>query len=68
MSVLNFIIAVIALIIAIVAYNKAGGDKESFKEQLNTLREKTAEALDKAEKAIRPSEEKDKDKEKEPKK
>ncbi|MBC8180317.1 hypothetical protein H8E88_04250 [candidate division KSB1 bacterium] len=57
MSVLNFIIAVIALIIAIIAYNKAGGEMKSLKEQFNTLREKTAEALDKAEKAVRPTEE-----------
>ena len=57
MSILNFIIAVVALIIAIVAYNKAGGDKEGFKEQLNTLRQKTAETLNKAEQAIRPDKE-----------
>lgn len=63
MSVLNFIIAVIALIIAIVAYRKAGGNTESLKTQLNSLREKTAEILEKAEKGLRPDEEKNKENE-----
>ena len=56
MPILNFIIAVIALIIAIVAYNKAGGEMKSLKEQFNMLREKTAETLNKAGKAVRPTE------------
>ena len=51
------LIAVVALIIAIVAYNKAGGETKSLKEQFNTLREKTAKALGKAEEAVRPTEE-----------
>ena len=56
MAYINFIIAVIALIVGILAYRKAGGDTESLKEQVKALREKTAEALEKAEKAVRPKE------------
>ena len=56
MAILNFIIAVVALIVAIAAYRKAGGDTVSLKTQVNALREKTAEALEKAEKTIRPGE------------
>jgi len=59
MSILNFILAIIALFIAILAYRKAGGDVEGIKQQLNSLRAKTAEALEKAEKAIRPGEKND---------
>lgn len=58
MSFINFIIAVVALVVAILAYKKAGGDTEGLKEQLTVLRGKTAEALEKAEKAIRPDAEK----------
>ncbi|MBN2009967.1 hypothetical protein JW960_11545 [candidate division KSB1 bacterium] len=54
MSIINFLIAVLALVIALKAYAKAGGDTENIKQQINNLREKTAEALDKAEKSIRP--------------
>ncbi|MBC8185704.1 hypothetical protein H8E88_31850 [candidate division KSB1 bacterium] len=64
MSILNFIIAVVALVMAIIAYRKAGGDTEGLKEQLKTLREITAQALKKAEKAIRPDEETETKKEK----
>ena len=56
MSILNFILAVLALIIALMAYARAGGDTENIKQQINNLREKTAEALEKAEKSIRPTE------------
>ena len=55
MYVLNFLLAVIAIIIAITAYQKAGGEMNSVKEQFDTLREKTAEVLGKAEKAVRPT-------------
>ena len=58
MAILNFIIAVVALIVAIAAYRKTGGNTTSLKTQVNALREKTAEALETAEKAIRPGEEK----------
>ena len=57
MSVLNFLLAVIAIIIATIAYQKAGGEMNSVKKQFNTLREKTAEVLGKAEKSVRPIEE-----------
>ncbi len=51
---INFIIAVVALLIGILAYRKAGGDMKGIKEQMNSLRQMAAEALEKAEKAIRP--------------
>lgn len=56
MTVINFIIAVVALVFAILAYRRSGGDYEDLKEQVGNLRTRTAEALEKAEKAIRPSE------------
>jgi hypothetical protein len=49
MSALNFIIAVIALIIAILAYKRAGGRIDLPKD----LREKTADTLAKMEQALR---------------
>lgn len=58
MAVISFIIALGALFLAFLAFKKAGGTKENVKEQLNAIRKKTAETLEKAEKAIRPSEEK----------
>ncbi len=56
MDVINFIIAVVALVVAILAYRRTGGDMKGMKEQINSLRETAAEALDKAEKAVRPKE------------
>ncbi|MBN1559696.1 hypothetical protein JW998_05570 [candidate division KSB1 bacterium] len=54
MDFINFLIAVAALVIAVLAYRKAGGDMKGIKEQMNSLRQTAAEALEKAEKAIRP--------------
>jgi len=52
MTVLTFIIAVIALLVAVLAYQKAEGSKD-LKTQINSLRKKTADALSKVEKALR---------------
>jgi len=54
MGALNFVIAVAALIIAILAYKKAGGAIDLPKD----LREKTADTLSKMEQALRNVEEK----------
>jgi len=51
MSVINFILAIIALIIGILAYQRGGGTKE--------LRDKTADALGKMENALRKMEKKE---------
>jgi large-conductance mechanosensitive channel len=51
MSVVNFILVIIALIIAVLAYQRAGGTKE--------LRDKTANALKKMEQTLRRIEDKD---------
>ncbi len=48
MNILNFIIAIVALIIAVIAYQRTGGTKE--------LRRNTAELLTKMEKKIREEE------------
>ena len=48
----SFIIAVGALIIAILAYQKAAGSN-NLETQLNSLREKSADALAKLENALR---------------
>ncbi|MFO7984866.1 MAG: hypothetical protein R6U38_03320 [Desulfatiglandaceae bacterium] len=45
MSIVNFILAIVALIIAILAYQRAGGTKE--------LRGRTADALSKMEQSLR---------------
>jgi hypothetical protein len=58
MAVLAFIIAVIALVVAVLAYQRAEGSKD-LKTQLNSLREKTADALSKVEKALRREDKKD---------
>ncbi|MDY6845006.1 MAG: hypothetical protein SVW57_13055 [Thermodesulfobacteriota bacterium] len=58
MIVLNLIIAIIALIVAILAYQRAGGEAE-FREQIESLgplREKTADLLAKLEKKVRKEE------------
>ena len=52
MVVMSFIIAVVALLIAILAYQKAAGSND-LERQLNSLREKSADALAKLEKALR---------------
>ena len=48
MNTLNFLIAIVALIIAVIAYQRTGGTKE--------LRKNTAELLAKMEKKIREEE------------
>jgi len=48
MNIVNFIIAIVALIIAVIAYQRTGGTKE--------LRRNTAELLTKMEKKIREEE------------
>ncbi|RTZ91200.1 MAG: hypothetical protein DSY91_05365 [Deltaproteobacteria bacterium] len=64
MTVLAFIIAIVALVIAVLAYQKAGGIRdlqeqaEALRFVADNLREKTADALDKLEKTLRKSEEK----------
>ena len=52
MIVLSFIIATVALVVAILAYQKAAGSND-LETQLNALREKSADALSKLEKALR---------------
>ena len=52
MAVLNFLIAITALIIAILAYQRSAGSKD-LKTQVNSLRKKTADTLAKMEKALR---------------
>ena len=56
MSILNFIIAIIALVIAVLAFHRSGGMKD--------LRRNTAELLGKMEKSIREQEERETKKEK----
>ena len=64
MTVLAFIIAIVALVIAVLAYQKAGGIRdlqeqaEALRFVADNLREKTADALDKLEKTLRKTEEK----------
>ena len=63
MTILAFIIAIVALVIAVLAYQKAGGIRdlqeqaEALRFVADNLREKTADALDKLEKALRKTEE-----------
>lgn len=56
MNILNFIIAILALVIAVLAYQRSGGMKD--------LRQSTAEMLGKIEKRMREQEEKETEKEK----
>lgn len=64
MTVLALIISIIALVIAVLAYQKAGGIRdlqeqaEALRFVADNLREKTADALDKLEKSLRKTEEK----------
>ncbi len=59
MSLLALVIGVIALVIAVLAYQKAGGVRdlqeqaEALRFVADNLREKTADALDKLEKSLR---------------
>jgi len=62
MQILTLILAIVALVIAILAYQRAGGTGE-LKSQVNSLsniteslREKTADLLSKMEKALRTKE------------
>ena len=55
---LNFLIAVAALIIAILAYKKAGGSSEDLQRQMESMRQKTADTLAKVEKSLRGGEDK----------
>jgi hypothetical protein len=57
MAVLNFIIAVVALVIAILAYKRTS-EKGELSTQIDSLRQKTADILSKTEKALRTKEEK----------
>lgn len=57
MTVLNFIIAIIALVIAILAYQRTS-EKGELRKQIDSLRQKTADVLSKTEKALRSKEEK----------
>lgn len=58
MTKLNFIIAIVALIIATLAYRRAGGisDLRNKVESMSSLREKTADLLSKLEKRLRKEE------------
>ncbi len=73
MTILTFIIAVVALVVAVLAYQKAGGIRdlqeqaEALRFVADNLREKTADALDKLEKSLRKAEEKKEEKSKEKK-
>ena len=55
MIVLNFIIAVLALIIAILAYRRVVG-KDELREQTSALRKKAADALGKMGESLKPKE------------
>jgi hypothetical protein len=61
---LTFLVAIVALVIAVMAYQKAGGIRdlqeqaEALRFVADNLREKTADALDKLEKSLRKTEEK----------
>ncbi|MEW6441837.1 MAG: hypothetical protein AB1640_12960 [bacterium] len=50
---LTFLIAVAALIIAILAYKRSGGSTQDLQNQVDSLRQKTADALSKIEKSLR---------------
>ena len=50
---LVFLIAVAALVIAILAYRKAGGSSEALQRQMESARQKTADTLAKMEKSLR---------------
>ena len=50
---LIFLIAVTALVVAILAYKKAGGSSEDLQRQIESVRQKTAGTLAKMEKSLR---------------
>ena len=50
---LVFLIAVVALVIAILAYRKAGGSAEDMQRQIESVRQKTADTLARMEKSVR---------------
>ena len=67
MEAITLLIAVVALIIAILAYVRSGGMRDQIqqfnsltstdlKKQIDLLREKTADALDRLEKVVRKTE------------
>jgi len=58
MVILSFIFSIGALFIAILAYQKASGSND-LERQLNGLREKSADALAKIEKALRKQQKED---------
>jgi hypothetical protein len=58
MVALSVVIALVALVIAILAYQKAAGSND-LETQLNALREKSADALAKLEKTLRKQQKKD---------
>jgi hypothetical protein len=55
---LTFLIAVAALVVAIMAYKKAGGSSEDLQKQMESVRQKTADTLAKVEKSLRGGEDK----------
>ena len=55
---LTFIIAVAGLVIAILAYKKAGGSSADLQRQMDSIRQKTADTLGKVEKSLRGGEDK----------
>jgi hypothetical protein len=53
MVVLIFLIALTALVIAIMAYKKAGGSSEDLSRWMDSIQQKASDALSKVEKSIR---------------
>ena len=66
MTILNFIIAVIALVVAVLAYQRTGGTADLKKqvELMGSIRDKTADLLAKLEKKVRKEETEEDTKEK----
>ena len=50
---LAFLVAVAAIVIAVLAYKKAGGSSEDLQRQMESVRQKTADTLAKVEKSVR---------------
>jgi len=59
MGFLTFLVAVAAIAIAILAYQRAGGSKADLERQLDSLKQKTADTLAKMEKSLRGEEKSD---------
>ena len=53
MGFIAFLIAVVALVFAVMAYKRVGGTSQDIEKQLDAAREKTADALSRMEKALR---------------